>query len=100
MYILSAHVYLQGRTSLFVAHRLSTIRNCDRIVVLSAGVVVEEGTHDQLMSRGAVYRDMWEMQAKEASRGNGVAEGTTSDSEDGERTMEPLPAALTAKSLN
>lgn len=53
-----------GRTSVFVAHRLSTIRNCDKIVVMSAGKVVEEGSHADLMAAGRVYSDMWAMQAE------------------------------------
>jgi ABC-type multidrug transport system fused ATPase/permease subunit len=51
-----------GRTSVFVAHRLSTIKGCDKIVVMSEGVAVEEGTHDQLMAAGRVYADMWTLQ--------------------------------------
>lgn len=53
----------QGRTSVFVAHRLSTIRNCDRIIVMSRGIVVEQGSHDELMSMGGVYKNMWQSQA-------------------------------------
>jgi hypothetical protein len=48
----------QGRTSIFVAHRLSTIRGCDRIVVLADGRVAEEGSHDDLMAAGGVYKSM------------------------------------------
>ncbi|MDM7255338.1 MAG: ATP-binding cassette domain-containing protein [Paracoccus sp. (in: a-proteobacteria)] len=45
----------EGRTTLVIAHRLSTIRNADKIVVIEAGRVVEQGNHDQLMSRGGTY---------------------------------------------
>ncbi|TJZ90521.1 ABC transporter ATP-binding protein [Paracoccus gahaiensis] len=44
-----------GRTTLVIAHRLSTIRSADKIVVLEAGRVVEEGSHDQLMTQGGTY---------------------------------------------
>ncbi|KAL4520893.1 hypothetical protein Ndes2526B_g00075 [Nannochloris sp. 'desiccata'] len=53
-----------GRTSVFVAHRLSTVQGCDKIYVLKEGKVAEEGTHAELMGKsGGVYRDMWKMQA-------------------------------------
>jgi subfamily B ATP-binding cassette protein MsbA len=45
-----------GRTTLVIAHRLSTVRTADLIVVLEAGRVVEQGTHDQLVAHGTVYR--------------------------------------------
>ena len=45
-----------GRTTLVIAHRLSTVRNADTIVVLDAGRVVEQGTHEQLVKHGTVYR--------------------------------------------
>lgn len=55
----------QGRTSIFVAHRLSTVMNCDLIFVMSEGKLVEQGTHRELMHCGGVYADMWEMQVGE-----------------------------------
>lgn len=48
---------------MFVAHRLSTVKDCDKILVLSEGALVEEGTHQELLKLGGVYSDMWEMQA-------------------------------------
>jgi subfamily B ATP-binding cassette protein MsbA len=50
---------MQGRTVLMIAHRLSTVRRADRIVVLENGVVVETGRHDELMARGGIYRRMY-----------------------------------------
>ena len=46
---------MQGRTTLVIAHRLSTVRHADRIVVMAEGRVVEEGTHDELVAKGGVY---------------------------------------------
>jgi subfamily B ATP-binding cassette protein MsbA len=53
---------MQGRTTLVIAHRLTTIHRADQIVVLDRGRVVDVGTHDQLMSRGGIYRDLYELQ--------------------------------------
>jgi ATP-binding cassette, subfamily B, multidrug efflux pump len=53
---------ISDRTALIVAHRLSTVRSADRIVVLVAGRVVEEGSHDELMAKGGVYRKLVELQ--------------------------------------
>ena len=46
---------MEGRATLMIAHRLSTVRNADRIYVIEAGRVVEEGTHDALVARGGLY---------------------------------------------
>jgi len=50
------------RTTLVVAHRLSTVRRADRIVVISHGEIVETGTHDELMTRAREYRKLYELQ--------------------------------------
>ena len=44
-----------GRTTIIIAHRLSTIQNSDMIIVLQKGLVVEQGTHSQLMSKHGIY---------------------------------------------
>jgi ATP-binding cassette subfamily B protein/subfamily B ATP-binding cassette protein MsbA len=51
-----------GRTTLVIAHRLATVRQADRIVVLEAGTVTEEGTHDELIARGGTYASLCRLQ--------------------------------------
>ncbi|MBW0158725.1 ABC transporter ATP-binding protein/permease [Sinorhodobacter sp. B57] len=55
----------QGRTTLVIAHRLSTVRTADKIVVIVAGQVVEEGTHEELLAKGGTYADLCRMQLVE-----------------------------------
>ena len=52
----------QGRTAIVIAHRLSTVRHADRILVLENGAVVEDGTHDNLVEQGGVYARLWSVQ--------------------------------------
>jgi len=59
------HQVMQGRTSLVVAHRLSTIQDCDRILVLHKGVVRESGTHKELLQQKGLYARLYELQFKE-----------------------------------
>lgn len=53
---------MRGRTSFVIAHRLSTIRKADKIVVIDKGMVLESGTHDQLMKSNGLYRKLSDMQ--------------------------------------
>ena len=53
---------MEGRTSFIVAHRLSTIRNADRILVMKDGKIIEQGTHERLMEQGGFYKDLYNSQ--------------------------------------
>jgi ATP-binding cassette subfamily B protein len=56
---------LEGRTAIIVAHRLSTICNCDRILVLKHGQLIESGSHDQLLAQGGLYASLYHLQMLE-----------------------------------
>jgi len=53
---------MQGRTTLVIAHRLATVLSCDRILVMDAGRVVEEGTHERLIAAGGLYARLARLQ--------------------------------------
>ncbi|WP_422051358.1 ABC transporter ATP-binding protein [Shimia sp.] len=53
-----------GRTTLVIAHRLSTVRDADKILVMDKGQVVDEGTHEELLAKGGIYADLYELQFK------------------------------------
>ncbi len=80
-----------NRTSVFVAHRLSTIQGCDTIFVLKDGLVAEQGTHASLMDSKGLYYEMWNMQATEDALvgSKDAASGSSSSEEDDEIGVSP-----------
>ncbi len=65
----------QGRTTLVIAHRLSTVMDADQILVMEHGRIVERGTPRELLERGGVYAEMWALQQQEDAERNGAATG-------------------------
>jgi ABC-type multidrug transport system fused ATPase/permease subunit len=61
----ATQVLLKGRTSIVIAHRLATIQNADKILVLDKGHIAEEGTHQELLAQGGLYRKLYELQFAE-----------------------------------
>ena len=53
---------MEGRTTIVIAHRLSTLRSVDEILVMSHGELVEQGTHEELVEQDGLYRELWEAQ--------------------------------------
>ncbi|MEQ8584569.1 MAG: ABC transporter ATP-binding protein [Thalassobaculaceae bacterium] len=78
---------MKGRTTLVLAHRLSSVIGCDRILVLDRGKVVEQGAHDALMAQGGVYAGLMAEQARESRQA------------DGDVTLDPRPAAESLASV-
>jgi ABC-type multidrug transport system fused ATPase/permease subunit len=66
-------VLLKNRTALIIAHRLATVRKADRIYVIEDGRVIEDGTHDELISReGGTYRRLAQMQFHTSEESSGA----------------------------
>ena len=68
------HNLMSGRTVLVIAHRLSTVRRADRIVVIENGTIADIGTHDELMSKLGTYRRLYELQFANSDLSRVVAE--------------------------
>jgi subfamily B ATP-binding cassette protein MsbA len=58
-------VLMKDRTTIVIAHRLSTVYRADRILVLDQGKIVEQGRHDQLLAQGGVYKRLYELQFRD-----------------------------------
>ncbi|HKP10838.1 MAG TPA: ATP-binding cassette domain-containing protein, partial [Blastocatellia bacterium] len=56
---------MRGRTTFVIAHRLSTVRRADRIVVMNEGRVVEEGNHEELLAAGGLYKQLHDLQFRD-----------------------------------
>jgi ATP-binding cassette subfamily B protein len=54
---------VQGRMAVIISHRFSTVRIADRIIVLAGGIIVEEGTHDDLLAKKGLYAELFTLQA-------------------------------------
>jgi len=56
------HKLMKGRTAVVIAHRLSTLKHLDKIVVMDKGSIAEQGTHEELLKSGGIYADLWKRQ--------------------------------------
>ena len=57
------YIYKESKTAIFIAHRLGTVADCDHIIVLKDGQVLEQGTHEYLLASKGYYADMWQVQS-------------------------------------
>ena len=64
----------RDRTTIVIAHRLSTVRHADAIVVMQEGRVIEQGRHEDLVARGGLYADLWRVQTGEQAMEHGASE--------------------------
>ena len=63
-----------GRTSVYISHRLASTRFCDRIIYLEKGVITEEGSHEQLLKKGGKYAGLFEIQSRYYKEGVDICE--------------------------
>ena len=61
--------FTEGKTSIFISHRLASTRFCDRIIMIDSGRIIEEGTHAQLMEKGGKYAELYELQSSYYNEG-------------------------------
>ncbi|XP_023932082.1 multidrug resistance protein 1A isoform X3 [Lingula anatina] len=90
----------QGRTTLVIAHRLSTIRTADIIVGLEKGVAVEQGTHDELMSKQGVYYTLVTMQSQKKDQESDVQAAVEESDEDEEEVIPETKKSELDRSLS
>ena len=64
-----------GKTSLYISHRLSSTRFCDRVLFLENGAVTEEGTHEELLSRRGKYYELYELQSAYYKKSKSIEQG-------------------------
>ena len=83
----------RGRTTLVIAHRLSTVVNADEILVLDKGTVVERGDHLRLLAQGGVYAALWDRQRQADAAREGLKRAEDAEAQSPARTAEPVPAA-------
>lgn len=77
----------KSRTSIFIAHRLRTVVESDLIIVMNNGMVVEQGSHQELLEKGGLYYEMWIEQAMDAfSSGEDGSSDEGADEEDAKVT--------------
>jgi ABC-type multidrug transport system fused ATPase/permease subunit len=87
-----------GRTTFMIAHRLATVRRADKILVLDHGRLCEQGSHEELMGKGGLYRQLYDMQTGQATKRRRII-GLTDiledvNTRDGNRVNDAIPAAV------